>query len=187
MEMCSAPPPCSICSPLSLVLGLRYFLLVCVLIVVFRATRRGAVLTAFIVIYALCGLNGGLVAGRLFKQLKGVNWVWNVVLTAGMFPLPLAGVFCWVNSIAWYHNSTAALPATTILVNIIFAFIKSVTLLMISSPVLTLICIVAYVLDHLPGALPSDGGWGCGRQEHHFRVQASMPVRLHTCVLLLDA
>jgi len=89
-------------------------LLVCVLVGVFKATKRGAILTAVIVIYALCGLAGGLVAGRIFKQLKGKNWVWNVVLTSLVFPLPLGVVFSWVNTVAWNSSSTAALPVTTI-------------------------------------------------------------------------
>ncbi len=91
-----------------------------VLLGAFKATRRGAILTAFIAIFALCGLFGGIVAGRLFKQLKGANWVWNLVLTASVFPGPLFLVFSWVNSVAWAHQSTAALPATTILVSFIF-------------------------------------------------------------------
>ena len=89
-------------------------LLVCVLLGVFKATKRGALLTALIVIYALCGVAGGLVSGRLFKQLKGKNWVWNVVLTAAIFPIPLGCVFSWVNTVAWNSSSTAALPVTTI-------------------------------------------------------------------------
>lgn len=89
-------------------------LLVCVLVGVFRATKRGALLTAVIVIYALCGLAGGIVGGRVFKQLKGKNWVWNVVLTAFVFPVPLGIVFSIVNTIAWNSQSTAALPVTTI-------------------------------------------------------------------------
>lgn len=87
----------------------------CVLIGAFQATKRGAILTAFIIIYALCGVIGGLVSGRLHKQLKGRDWVWNVVLTSGIFPTPLACVFAWVNSVAWNSGSTAALPATTIM------------------------------------------------------------------------
>lgn len=93
-------------------------LLVCVLIGVFKATKRGALLTAFILIYAVCGVIGGIVAGRIFKQLKGKNWVWNVVLTASVFPLPLGVVFTWVNTIAWNRESTAALPFTTIMVSL---------------------------------------------------------------------
>jgi Endomembrane protein 70 len=92
-------------------------LLVCVLIGVFKATKRGALLTAVILIYAICGVIGGIVAGRIFKQLKGKNWVWNVVLTASVFPVPLGIVFTWVNTIAWNRESTAALPFTTIVVS----------------------------------------------------------------------
>lgn len=89
-------------------------LLTCVLIGVFKATKRGAVLTACIIIYALCGIVGGFVSARLFKQLKGKNWVWNIVLTASLFPAPLFLVFSVVNTIAWNSHSTAALPFTTI-------------------------------------------------------------------------
>ena len=92
-------------------------LLICVLIGVFKATKRGALLTAVILIYALCGVIGGIVAARIFKQLKGKYWVWNVVLTASVFPVPLGIVFTWVNSVAWNRESTAALPTTTIMVS----------------------------------------------------------------------
>lgn len=91
-------------------------LLSCVLLGAFKATRRGALLTAFIAIYAVCGLFGGMVAARLFKQLKGANWVWNLILTSFIFPVPLTLVFTWVNSVAWAHQSTTALPVTTIMV-----------------------------------------------------------------------
>jgi transmembrane 9 superfamily protein 1 len=92
-------------------------LLSCVLMGAFKATRRGAILTAFIAIYSLCAVFGGMVSGRLFKQLKGTNWVWNLILTSVVFPGPLFLVFSWVNSVAWAHQSTAALPLTTILVS----------------------------------------------------------------------
>jgi transmembrane 9 superfamily member 1 len=99
-------------------------LLCFVLFGVFKATRRGALLTAAIIIYAVAGSVGGFVAARLFKQLKGLNWVWNVVLTSFLFPTPLFLVFCWVNGVAWTQQSTAALPLTTILLMLsIFIFV----------------------------------------------------------------
>jgi len=91
-----------------------FLLLLAVVLGVFKATRRGALLTAVILIYALCGLFGGLTAGRLFKQLKGDNWVWNTIFTATIFPAPLCLVFLFVNTVAYNSNSTAALPVTTI-------------------------------------------------------------------------
>jgi len=78
-------------------------------------TRRGALLTAAIITYACCGLVSGFVSARLYKQLKGASWVWNTMLTAAAFPLPLVLVFVWVNSVAASNSSTAALPVTTIL------------------------------------------------------------------------
>lgn len=96
-----------------------FLLLLCVIIGVFKATRRGALLTAVILIYALSGLCGGFFSGRLYKQLKGSNWVWNTVLTSTVFPIPLGAVFTYVNGVAWKSNSTAALPGTTIAVSYI--------------------------------------------------------------------
>lgn len=95
------------------------FLLISVLVGAFKFTKRGALLTAGIMIFAVCGLFGGIVAGRLFKQLKGKNWAWNTILTATVLPVPLGVVFTVVNTIAWSSNSTAALPITTITVRLV--------------------------------------------------------------------
>jgi hypothetical protein len=93
-----------------------FVLLFCVVSELFSATRRGALLTAAILIFACCGVFGGMVSGRLFKQLKGKNWVWNTILTACIFPVPLGVVFMVVNTIAWRSNSTAALPTQTVMI-----------------------------------------------------------------------
>lgn len=90
--------------------------LLCVLLGSFRATKRGALLTVSILVYALCGFVGGFVSGRLSVQLKDTSPSYTSILTAVIFPLPLATVFAYVNSVAWSANSTAALPTTTILV-----------------------------------------------------------------------
>ena len=115
-----APPAVSLLSAMlgagSQIFATVFLLLICVLIGVFKATKRGSILTACIILYAICGIVGGLVTGRVFKQLKGKNWVWNVVLAASAFPVPLGLVFTWVNTVAATADSTAALPFTTILI-----------------------------------------------------------------------
>eukprot|EP00968_Pinguiococcus_pyrenoidosus_P009866 scaffold770_cov255-Pinguiococcus_pyrenoidosus.AAC.19 len=83
---------------------------------IFRPTKRGAILTSFLVMYSLTAFVGGLVAGRLYKQLDGRNWVWNIICTYLIFPLPLFLVFCFVNTLALVHGSMAAMPITTIIV-----------------------------------------------------------------------
>lgn len=99
------------------VFGTAFVILLCVLMGVFKATKRGALLTAAIVVFSCCGFLGGLVCGRLYKQLKGKDWAWNVILTASVIPVPLATVFTFVNGVAVSNNSTAALPTLVILVS----------------------------------------------------------------------
>ena len=73
-------------------------------------------LTATIIIYALSAGVGGFVSARLYRQLGGLNWVWNTILNALIFPAPLMAVFSFVNTVAIINTSTAALPVGTILV-----------------------------------------------------------------------
>ena len=51
----------------------------------------------------------------MFRRLGGRNWVWNIILAASLFAVPFFVVWSLVNSVAWYYQSTQALPFTTIL------------------------------------------------------------------------
>jgi transmembrane 9 superfamily protein 1 len=81
----------------------------------FSYSRRGAMLSATILLYALTSVVGGYVSGRLYKQLGGGQWVWNTITTMLMFPLPLFALFVFLNTTAFAHASIAALPIGTIL------------------------------------------------------------------------
>lgn len=83
---------------------------------VFDPTRRGAVLQAVIISYAISAFVGGYVTASLYKQLNGQDWAWNVVLAATIVPGPLAMIWTVLNTIAWTHGSTAALPFGTVMV-----------------------------------------------------------------------
>jgi hypothetical protein len=78
--------------------------------------KRGSIPTAMIVFYALTAGLGGYVSGSFYRQLGGTNWVWNTILCAVLFPGPLFVVFTFVNTVAFSHGSTSALPFGTILV-----------------------------------------------------------------------
>lgn len=82
----------------------------------FSLARRGSIVAACILLYVLCTVVGGYVTARLYKQLKGSNWVWNVMLAMGVFPGPLLATFSLLNTTAIAKSSTAALPVGTILV-----------------------------------------------------------------------
>jgi len=102
-----------------------FLLLICALSGVFRATKRGSILTSLILIYVLTSFINGYISARLYKQLGGKNWTWNIVTAALVFPGPLAVVWSFLNSVAWSQASTAALPAATIFIILgLFLFVS---------------------------------------------------------------
>mmetsp|Transcript_27999 Transcript_27999/g.85882 ORF Transcript_27999/g.85882 Transcript_27999/m.85882 type:complete len:588 (+) Transcript_27999:41-1804(+) len=91
-----------------------FLLLTCAICGFFVPTKRGAILTAMIVLYAVASPVGGFVSGRLYRQLTGDAWLANALLAVLVFPAPLVAVFAWVNSVALAHGSSAALPASAV-------------------------------------------------------------------------
>ncbi|UPQ97787.1 nonaspanin [Chloropicon primus] len=100
-----------------LVLTLCIFILS--MVGIFYPYNRGAILTSFVVLYALTSGLAGYCSGLLFKQLGGKNWVRNNILTSGLFIVPLFLVFSVNNSIAWNAGTTAALPFGTICIMVV--------------------------------------------------------------------
>jgi hypothetical protein len=82
---------------------------------IISTTRRGSILAGVVVLYCLTCFVAGYTAVRLYRQMNEKNWVRCILVTAGLFPAPVVGVFMWVNSVAIAHGSTSALPFTTIL------------------------------------------------------------------------
>ena len=78
-------------------------------------SRHHSMNSAAILLYAFTSCVSGFVSANLFRKLGGHNWVWNVILTSSLFAAPFFFVWSLVNSVAWYHNSTQALPFTTII------------------------------------------------------------------------
>ena len=52
-------------------------------------TKRGAILTAMIILYACTAPIGGFVSARLYCQIGGKAWLSNALVTATVFPIPL--------------------------------------------------------------------------------------------------
>jgi hypothetical protein len=97
-------------------LCVTFLLLSCAVTNVFIPTKRGSILTAMIILYVCTAPIGGFVAARLYRQLGGEAWLANALMTALIFPTPLAIVFMWVNSVALAHGSSAALPVFAVLI-----------------------------------------------------------------------
>lgn len=97
-------------------LAILLSILVLALSGMFKPNNGGSMYTAAIVLYALTSVVGGFVSARLFKQMEGEKWAWNIVLVASLFTGPVVLVFSFVNSVAIAYNATAAVPAGTIII-----------------------------------------------------------------------
>lgn len=91
-------------------------LLICAISNCIVPTKRGAILTAMIILYACTAPIGGFVSARLYRQIGGKAWLSNALVTATVFPIPLVLVFTWVNSVALAHGSSAALPVVAVFI-----------------------------------------------------------------------
>jgi len=93
-----------------------FLLLTCAITNCFVPTKRGAILTAMIILYACSAPIGGFLSARLYRQFGGDAWLANALFAALIFPVPLSLVFMWVNSVALAHGSSAALPAIAVII-----------------------------------------------------------------------
>ncbi|KAH0749290.1 hypothetical protein KY290_028522 [Solanum tuberosum] len=116
---------------LSAVVGTGAQLATLVLLVILSAyfgkmyMRRGAIITTFIVCYALTSFISGYVSGGLYSRNAGESWMKSMVLTASLFPFLCFGIGFIINTIAIYYGSIAAIPlGTIIVVFVIWAFIS---------------------------------------------------------------
>ncbi|XP_073118685.1 transmembrane 9 superfamily member 3-like [Henckelia pumila] len=105
---------------------LTTFIFLLALVGVFYPYNRGALFTALVVIYALTSGIAGYTAASFYCQLEGTNWVRNLLLTGGLFFVPLFLTFCFLNTVAITYHATAALPfGTIVVIFLIWALITS--------------------------------------------------------------
>ncbi|XP_003385405.1 PREDICTED: transmembrane 9 superfamily member 1-like [Amphimedon queenslandica] len=81
----------------------------------FNVHRHHAMNSTSILLYALTSFIAGLVSTNFYRKINGESWVWNIILTSSLFAFPFFLTWSTVNSVAWYHGSTQALPFTTII------------------------------------------------------------------------
>ncbi|KYQ88887.1 hypothetical protein DLAC_10696 [Tieghemostelium lacteum] len=81
----------------------------------FYPNNGGNIYTAGIVLYALTSIISGYQSAKMYKNLGGNKWAWNIVLTASLFTAPLIMVMFLSNTVALSWHSTVALPILTII------------------------------------------------------------------------
>ncbi|CAF0940009.1 unnamed protein product [Rotaria sordida] len=82
----------------------------------FTVHRHGSLIASVIILYALTSCIAGFVSGRIYRQLQGQYWTWNIILTANLFTIPFFFIWSIINTFAWAHGTTQALPYTTVLI-----------------------------------------------------------------------
>ncbi|CAN8294307.1 unnamed protein product [Cochlearia groenlandica] len=123
-------PPCSL-ALISAVVGTGAQLALLVLLVILMAivgtlyVGRGAIVTTFIVCYALTSFVSGYVSGGMYSRSGGKHWIKCMVLTASLFPFLCFGIGFLLNTVAIFYGSLAAIPfGTLVVVFVIWGFIS---------------------------------------------------------------
>ncbi|KAG2267890.1 hypothetical protein Bca52824_062445 [Brassica carinata] len=116
---------------LSAVVGTGAQLALLILLVILMAivgtlyVGRGAIVTTFIVCYALTSFVSGYVSGGMYSRSGGKHWIKCMVLTASLFPFLCFGIGFLLNTIAIFYGSLAAIPfGTMVVVFVIWGFIS---------------------------------------------------------------
>ncbi|KAI7758211.1 hypothetical protein M8C21_027676 [Ambrosia artemisiifolia] len=105
-----------------LVLGLLGF---------FPPYARGVFWNALVIVYAVTSVVSGYASVSFYYKLEGTNWMKNLLLTGGLFLVPLFLTFGFLNSVAVFYGTTTALPLGGI-------FILSVLWVFLATPLLLL-------------------------------------------------
>ncbi|KAE9446874.1 hypothetical protein C3L33_21228, partial [Rhododendron williamsianum] len=106
-------------------LALLVLLVILVAIVGTLYIGRGAIVTTFILCYALTSFISGYVSGGMYSRNGGKNWIKSMVLSASLFPFMCFGIGFVLNTIAIFYGSLAAIPfGTIVVVFLIWAFIS---------------------------------------------------------------
>lgn len=79
----------------------------------FPSRRRGTIVTAFIICYALTSFVAGYVSGGFYSRSDGKHWIKSMLLTASLFPFASFGIGFMLNTVAIFYHSLAAIPFGT--------------------------------------------------------------------------
>ncbi|KAA8545501.1 hypothetical protein F0562_020285 [Nyssa sinensis] len=106
-------------------LALLILLVILLAIIGMLYIGRGAIVTTFIVCYALTSFISGYVSGGMYSRNGGKGWIKSMILTASLFPFMCFGIGFILNTIAIFYGSLAAIPfGTMVVVFVIWAFIS---------------------------------------------------------------
>jgi transmembrane 9 superfamily protein 2/4 len=96
------------------VVAMTVFTLTFALLGFLSPANRGGLLTAFLLLFVLCGGLAGYHGARFYKMFGGKNWKLNTVATALAFPGSVFLIFFVLNLFVWGTGSSGAVPFLTL-------------------------------------------------------------------------
>ncbi|PWA41326.1 nonaspanin (TM9SF), Major facilitator superfamily domain protein [Artemisia annua] len=82
----------------------------------FQPYVRGVFWNALVIAYAVTSIVSGYTSVSFYSQLEGTTWMKNLLLTGGLYSVPLVLTFALLNSVANFYGTTAALPLGAIII-----------------------------------------------------------------------
>lgn len=79
-------------------LALAAGILLMAMLGLFNVHRHGSLNTAAFLIYALTSCISGYVSAKVYKQMNGENWVWNINLAACLYTVPFFLTWSVINT-----------------------------------------------------------------------------------------
>lgn len=115
------------------IIGMTVVTLVFAVLGFLSPSNRGGLMTAMLLLFALCGLFAGHSSARLFKMFQGTDWKSNTLDVAFLFPSVVFVVFFILNLLIWGQKSSGAVPFGTLFALFFLWFGISVPLVFIGS------------------------------------------------------
>jgi transmembrane 9 superfamily protein 2/4 len=116
------------------VLGMTVITMFFALLGFLSPANRGALMTAMLLLFSLCGVGAGYVSARMYRGLfRGAGWRLHTLRTALTFPGVVFSVFCVLNALIWGQRSSGAVPFSTFFVLCFLWFGISVPLVFVGS------------------------------------------------------
>lgn len=77
--------------------------------------KKGATLTALLILYVLCGSVAGYVSSRMYKFCNATDWKYCTIVTATSLPALMFGMFMFLNIFLTFAGAATAVSFLTIL------------------------------------------------------------------------
>ena len=106
---------CICCGTGAQLLATTFFTIVFAALGFMSPARRGHLLLGILLTFVTMGSINGYVTARLYKTFKGKAWQRATLLTSLAFPGIAFALFFLMDLIAWFHQSSRAVPFVTIL------------------------------------------------------------------------